>query len=625
MTAAPRSTHPRLRSGVFFATSCLACLALARPAAAQDPVPVPPDTVVVVDTIPEGPPLEPGLDAEVAQDTVLVPPPVLVRLPGDSLRDARPGVWIWTRDELQLSGHITLTDLLEDVPGLLAFRSGYYGAAETLAGFAGGAGAVEYTLDGVPLDPIEATALDLARTPIVSLARVRVERRPGRTRIELETLEPTRAEPLSVVEAQAGEPLDLTSFRGLFLAPDVIFGPFGVSFERMGSDGLDGSEPANITSGWLKWSALSSSGDQGLQLGYRFDAAERSDVYPFPGKETRSDLWLRARSARLIGGAVADLTAGASWVEDLVITEPAEEGELADSANVTTRSTHVTGTLGWGNDRVWLRGLGRWRDHTRLPSLEARVEGGIRPVPLLAVSGDARWADWDAGAATALAATAELGPVAGLSLFTELSSGDHAVPHRPDTLGPAPIVTRTGLRAGLGYTRGRLDVRAAMLRLDADSVHAFGPPFDSVSAAYAAGELTGFEVMGRAPTFWDPVSLYGSYVRFNEESPWPYVPSDEGRGGLELHISPLESGNFELIARAEAVRRGPILVPDLAGELQSLPALLTYDGYLQFRIVSVRAFLRYENMTAPENFFIVPGREMPGLRIIYGVKWELTN
>ncbi|MGH7482801.1 MAG: TonB-dependent receptor plug domain-containing protein, partial [Longimicrobiales bacterium] len=250
-----------------------------------------PDTVVV-DTalaVPDSLPPPIGSDTLAVADS-LAPPERLPSLPDPVGRTALPGVHVWERADLFRSGAVTLGELLARTPGVQALDIGYYAAPQALAGFAAGAGAgaVEVVLDGYPLDPLVGAAIDIARLPLVQLERVRLERRADRIRVELETVRPIDPRPYTVVEAQAGEPFDVATFRGLFVAPNFVRGPLAVAFERVGSDGVDGAEPADLTNMWLRWSFVSDS--QGVQLEFLNSETGWSGELPFTGEQTRRDL-----------------------------------------------------------------------------------------------------------------------------------------------------------------------------------------------------------------------------------------------------------------------------------------------------------------------------------------------
>src|SRR5690606_15381270 len=107
--------------------------------------------------------------------------------------------WTWDRTDLLASGALTLTDLLERIPGVTGVRYGFIGLPETAAAMGGAAGSIELVLDGYALDPLGAAALDLSRIELAELGRVRVERRLGFLRVEVESLSPRHNTPYSQI------------------------------------------------------------------------------------------------------------------------------------------------------------------------------------------------------------------------------------------------------------------------------------------------------------------------------------------------------------------------------------------------------------------------------------------
>jgi hypothetical protein len=105
-----------------------------------------------------------------------------------------------------------------------------------------------------------------------------------------------------------------------------------------------------------------------------------------------------------------------------------------------------------------------------------------------------------------------------------------------------------------------------------------------------------------------------------------YTPQSIGRATLRVHTSPLESGNFELIARVDAMHRGPVTgTPDQPGELpRQASARTLVNAYLQMRIIDVRIWVRFDDM-AGNDVEDVPGLFIQGPRIYYGVKWSFWN
>ncbi|MFW6201899.1 MAG: hypothetical protein ACOC8B_04930, partial [Gemmatimonadota bacterium] len=195
-----------------------------------------------------------------------------------------------------------------------------------------------------------------------------------------------------------------------------------------------------------------------------------------------------------------------------------------------------------------------------------------------------------------------------------------------DTAGPPGVDTREALRAGLRFDRGRFGLGVAGVALDVDSVRTLGLPYEGTARWLPGGGVRGIEADLRLPLFWDPLALEASYTGWLRGEAWPYLPERAVRAALAFHDLPLESGNLEIIARLEGHHRGPVLMPEPAGDgMVRVPQRTLFDFYLQIRVLTVRAFARWENFFHRTDVLDAPGRPFPGQRFIYGVKWEFWN
>ena len=80
---------------------------------------------------------------------------------------------------------------------------------------------------------------------------------------------------------------------------------------------------------------------------------------------------------------------------------------------------------------------------------------------------------------------------------------------------------------------------------------------------------------------------------------------------------------LELLARY-----GDIFVRDGAAEEPALVLSQPYtlfNAFLQIRVIVVRAFLLVENVFNLRGAADIPGREFPGARAIYGIRWYFRN
>jgi len=143
-------------------------------------------------------------------------------------------------------------------------------------------------------------------------------------------------------------------------------------------------------------------------------------------------------------------------------------------------------------------------------------------------------------------------------------------------------------------------------------------------------DASGWELSGRVPIpFVKGLFAQGNVTNWYEGALALYMPSRIYRAGAEWHATPLPSGNLEVLARLEVVHRGPMLAPNIdpgEGEepVVAMPIADAIDGYLQIRIMDVRAFLRWEDL-ANKDIAEIPRRPINGPRIFYGVKWQFFN
>jgi hypothetical protein len=590
----------------------LLCMLMAVQVRAQDTIPpVRPDTVAV-DTVivrPDAIPIR-----EAAPDTVR-PVRVLPEFRGSDAQGWAAGVWVWDQQALQLQPFFTLGDLIERIPGMTVLRVGLTGQPEAVGGWGWGGGYVEVILDGFALDPIGGAVLDLSRLELVSLRRVRVERRPDRIRIEVETLVADDARTYSRVEAATGD-FRTEMLRGLLVTPRFLVGPFAGGVERLSSDGLGRRERATTLGAWGKWGVVGRFG--GLQAEMRTHEIERGGDSPFLGRGRRSDAVVRGR-IRPFAPVVLEAFAGWTRIDDEFARTV--DGEVVEAS---ARQRQIGARMEWTTDPLWIRTTVRSRPGP--PGTELQVAGGLRPGRALRLEGELDRADGDGTGRAGHAARIVLEPFAGLRAFAETAAGGPRVnvpaPLDGET-GDAFAPRRRGQRLGIQAGSARLMLGVAGIRLVADSVPTYALHFDRPHRHFPGGEATALEVTGRVPLFLAGLALEGDYTYWRGDA-WIYRPVETGRIRLVYHDLPLASGNLEVLARVEGVFRGPSYAVWL-GDLATIDGLWRLDSYLQLRVLDVRVFLLWENMTIRPGLRDFPGRDMPRQRALYGVRWQFWN
>ena len=121
----------------------------------------------------------------------------------------------WRRDSILATGALNLADLLDRVPGITTYRSGWLAGVHA-ASFNGDGSRIRVFLDGVELDAVEPRnggMLDLTDVPIWNLDEVQIERAPGEVRVWLRSMTVTSTTPATRVDIFTGD-LNTNGFRG---------------------------------------------------------------------------------------------------------------------------------------------------------------------------------------------------------------------------------------------------------------------------------------------------------------------------------------------------------------------------------------------------------------------------
>lgn len=526
------------------------------------------------------------------------------------------GEWVWQRDALLREAPVSLAELLERIPAVSTFRAGMFVQPEAASAFGVAAGRVEVEIDGYPLDPLSASTLDLSQIPLAQLREVRVQRRLGLLRIRLLTEQPLANQPYTRIEAGVGVP-DANLFRGLFLVPYAVLGPLSLGIERIDTDGTGADEPANIFIGWGKWSWTN--GRRGVQLELLRTTLRREQGSPWPVERLRQDIIVRARN-QFTPGLVAEAYAARVSLEETVPLD-------GDTLAIDRAAVQAGVRAGFSSSVGSVSATFRYRDAPLLPATEVIIEGdgGVGPVRVGGEFGMASW-EGDSGSTRYSSLRAAVGPLLNATAFAELTRGDRAAPLWTDS--STLRSSRNGWRAGLSLTLGRATGSLAAIGIEQSQALPFGLPFDTAGVPGRTEPASGLEAHGRFQIVPGWLAIESWIVDWQKAPGWIYLPLRFWRTALEVHAVPLPSGNLEILARAEGTQRSAMLAfePSAAAEetLRAVPSYTTFSGYLQIRIIDVRAFLRWEDVLGAD-IESLPDRRHNGPRIFYGVKWNLWN
>jgi hypothetical protein len=352
----------------------------------------------------------------------------------------------------------------------------------------------------------------------------------------------------------------------------------------------------------------------------------------------------------------ADTATAAPMPADTATSRPAEpdpavvESAPADTLPSGLPSDSIGLAEGWSG-RLWSRLEGRLFTGTDLPSRRLDFEAGADVEGLGGVALEFRqdaWSDPLRESSTSVRGVrAWSAPIYGLSVFGGWDSGVRgsrilsprvAIPEPDTTEVETPVDTfprfhladRTALRAGARLQLGPLDLRGTWHRVETDSVLPLGLLGARRGVAVGGDEVTGFEVAGRLalPVTFEGLSLVGSLLQWETEG--LYRPGRRYTGGLDFH-NVYKAGNLELWTSLLVEGRDSMLLPQTdplgGGEpgFLRVPFHQTWDFWIQVRVLTVRIFVRTENVTLRGQNQDFPGRLLPQTRTVYGVRWTLWN
>ncbi len=558
------------------------------------------------------------------------------------------GTWNWDHEQIMASGAHTLVELVDEVPGVVPLQAGDYGTPAAFSAFAHGAGGVRVIRDGFELLPMSGGVVDLQRVGLGGIERVRVRRSGGRILVEMWSLDYEDHRPYSLVEAGTGD-LDNNLFRGTFTAPNALGGSLGLALERSDTRGAGGRETGSRTGSWVRYQ-LHRGEAAGIALDYR-RMGSRSEVADYPAPVTRTDVTLRGR-ARLADGVVAELFTGRHTVDT--------DDERPLYATEGGGRTQHGGRLSLEAAGLWADGAFRLIGGDDLLENRLDVEGGWRREGLGGVTGRVTREDWKGARPWSRSVGGWVEPLAGVTLFGDWSSGrygarsgpvlDRTPPPvaEPDPDDPeAPVdpaqpawesrrpatlwlTDRTTYRAGAMLSWRGATVSAAALGLEHDVSLPLGLAPDLGADPVPGVTRRGWEAHGRVPTPLEGLDLVGSYQEWDR--PGPYLPARIYRGAFDFHRVYMDSENLELRASVGVRGHDPMQVfapppdddPD-GTQLVTVPFYQSWDARIQVRIVTVRIFVSWENVTVRRNLQAFPGRVLPALRTSYGLRWTMRN
>lgn len=522
----------------------------------------------------------------------------------------------WDRDDILRSNALTLEDLLSElVPGFTTLRTTFFGGPHYAIEGVLGPGFVSVSMDGRELTTLDAGQVDLSRVALAGVESVRVLRRADGWVAEVTTLRRKKRTAYSRITGGTGEP-GLSRLR-------LVFGNgLGRNF-NLGTaiDLLDtgGQTPSSDFNFWGRFEWLPGGGDTGLELHWVSETMERT-VYDTEDL-TRTELFVRGRG-NLGEHLQAEAFAGTTGLS--------EDGESV--RKVANGGFRLSGDV----ENGWFRAGFRLWDDPSYPIADVDVDAGYRFLPWLSLNAGGRLGSWNEfGTSEARLGVAATVQSLRLTLTADGATGVRGVSY--PTLERADSVSFDVAAGGLSLVLGpfTLSGRGEYQKLSRQLP--FGAVFDrqqqpggAVELGLAEGALAGPIIpLGLVLGDVAPVALRGfyRYASVLDGADPLYVPESVARAELFWHDSFFEN-ELEIKASFGYNYRDAMLTAPPPGSSSAVPATVPSYGFidwnLMIRILSVRVYWRFDNLTAVEAEDI-PGLAFPVRRSVFGVKWEFLN
>jgi hypothetical protein len=575
----------------FAATAAVLCMA---PAAAAQVVP-PPASDVPVPPAPER-----DVPDTVVRDTIQPP---IGRAQGPR-PPAIGGAYVWEGDQILASGAFTLADLLQRVPEVTVFRTGWMHSVQHAA-VAGDVTRIRLFLDDVELDPIDPREFafhELGRRPIWSLQRIAIERVGAEIRIDMRSWTVDRTTPYTRTDVYTGtEETDL--YRGYYGKRFFNGAVLQVGAEQAGSENtrFGGGGDATSLLGRLGVGRRSWSVDVFAERRRQTRTQQSGEVRDLPSYDaSHTFAYARAAIGRATEGPFLELLASTQGTR-----ESSRHLAGVDTVDTAVSRAQYVATAGYRTGALLISLSDRIRrlEGRSENSLSARAEFSTRLLELATraeTGGEVRTVD----------GTARLQP---LSFLSVLASGSRRTSERADD-----STTATSFRVEGGVGRGGIWLYGGRLTIDG-AVPAVNP-LDAVAEVPGGIELTGgsrsASYVGLRGRGWRGFGAHSYVLRWQD--PGYYMPEYQARAELNYEtqaLSRFPSGQFGFrIAVADEFRSGVEFLTQRVGASHVL------WGLMEIRISRATMTLRVQNPLG-KQYFLVPGFEMPRGLSTYGIRW----
>jgi hypothetical protein len=545
----------------------------------------------------------------------------------------------WTRDSLFATGVLTLTDLLDRVPGITTYHSGWIATPST-ASYLGDFRRVRVFVDGFEytgLDRRSRDLLDLTQINLWAMEEVTIEQTASEVRVYMRTWRVQNTHPETRTDISTGDQ-QTNVYRGFFGKRLNHGEAMQFAAQQYGTTPpiyLGGGGQQTGIVGRLGWAWPGVSLDAFATRITRSRDVTRRSPFGLPGdsipalSSSRTDMYLRA--------AYADPDTSLLWGQAMLVgskydyagirTLPLITGPVtpADSAynniSLDTNTFRTQYVLSAGSVRGPLRVSATERlwaaagKTITAPSVRASFLAG--PV---AISGFAEAKTVDSIARTDL--TAQFTPLPFVSLLGSYGRITN------DRVRDSSF-TATSLRGEVGLRVRNLWLIGGLLRRDSSQLAA-PVVYDTTFRRVAAPSATGVTAAIRGQ-LWRIIGADVEAVRWNDTLAY-YQPRYQTRSELFVRTNWLErfpSGNLGILASVIHEYRANVRFPTAATPGDAIiPAAAigyrTISTLLEIRILSATISWQFRNFLG-QRYEQVPGFLMPRQTNYYGVRWSFVD
>lgn len=536
----------------------------------------------------------------------------------------------WDRNQLFASGALTLNDLLERIPGLTPFQSGWIASPQTVA-YGGEFRTVRVFLDGFELDeqnPRAGMVPDFSTIPLWTLEELRIERTAREIRVHMRTWSVRSTHAATRVDVATGD-YETNTYRGYYgkrYSNGAMLQAGAFQYGTQDNVLGDADHLALMArAGWAKrkFSFVATYYTLGV------DRAEQLRIAmtpPRPNLRTQDARTTQAHVRLAYGdpsqnGLWAQLGAGSFRFKltrgDTIIVTPIPGGTVPDSQvfnrdTVRTRPQYL-GALGYTAGPLQVNATARARSEDGELFVDNSVRASVS-YERLVTSLHAEQRTFDS--TLALDATVRFLPLPFLALAGSIG--------RTSPVSSADKPTSLAMRTELGLKLGRMWLTGgAFIR---DTANFVAPVvFDTAFQAAAEGRRTGTYATIRGKFLGD-LGVDAVGMRWDQEG--FYRPRDQARAQLYLDtqwLSAVPSGNLHILAAATLDYRGRTIFPMAAPALPlEAPVYRTWGLLLEVRILRAVLTYQFRNVFGLQ-YQQVPGFLMPRQTNFYGIRWDFVN